>query len=47
MHFYSGKLSGGKQAAIDRFVYINDFGYCLNQSNVPLYRENGRALRNK
>ena len=42
MHFYSGKLSGGKQTETDRFIYINDFGYCENHTNVPLYRKNGR-----
>ncbi|MBE6674846.1 MAG: AraC family transcriptional regulator [Ruminococcaceae bacterium] len=43
MHLYSGKLSGGKQTITDRFIYINDFGFCENQSNIPLYRQNGRA----
>ncbi|MBQ4510081.1 MAG: helix-turn-helix transcriptional regulator [Clostridia bacterium] len=42
MHFYSGKLSGGKQTKTDRFIYINDFGYCEDHTNVPLYRKNGR-----
>lgn len=42
MHLYSGKLSRGKQAVTDRFLYINDFGYCEEQTNIPLYRKNGR-----
>ncbi|MBO5338729.1 MAG: helix-turn-helix transcriptional regulator [Clostridia bacterium] len=43
MHLYSGKLSNGKQTITDRFIYINDFGFCEDQSNVPLCREDGRA----
>ena len=42
MHFYSGKLSGGKQTETDRFIYINDFGYCEDHTHVPLYRKSGR-----
>ena len=42
MQLYSGKLSRGKQTVTDRFLYINDFGYCEEQTNIPLYRKNGR-----
>ena len=42
MYFYSGKLSYGKHTETDRFVYINDFGYCQDYSKMFTYRENGR-----
>lgn len=43
MYFYSGKLSLGKCAQTDRFIFVNDFGYCQDYSTMSTYRENGRA----
>ena len=28
MYFYSGKLSHGIHTETDRFIFVNDFGYC-------------------
>lgn len=42
MYFYSGKLSYGKHTETDRFIFINDFGYCKDYSKMFTYRENGR-----
>ena len=42
MYFYSGKLSLGKCVETDRFIFVNDFGYCENYSKMFTYRENGR-----
>lgn len=42
MYFYSGKLSGGKCTKTDRFIFINDFGYCQDYTKMYTYRENGR-----
>lgn len=42
MYFYSGKLSCGKHTETDRFIFINDFGYCEDYSKMHTYRENGR-----
>ena len=42
MYFYSGKLSYGKHTETDRFIYVNDFGYCEDYSKMFTYRENGR-----
>ena len=41
MYFYSGKLSYGKHTETDRFIFINDFGYCKDYSKMFTYRENG------
>ena len=43
MYFYSGKLSYGVQTETDRFIFVNDFGYCKDYSKMSTYRENGRA----
>ena len=43
MYFYSGKLSLGVHTETDRFIYVNDFGYCKDYSKMFTYRENGRA----
>lgn len=40
--FYSGKLSGGKHTETDRFIFVNDFGYCKDYSKMHTFRENGR-----
>lgn len=42
MYFYSGKLSHGKHTETDRFIFVNDFGYCKDYSKMFTYRENGR-----
>ncbi len=42
MYFYSGKLSCGRYTQIDRFIFVNDFGYCENYSKMYTHRENGR-----
>ena len=42
MYFYSGKLSYGKHTETDRFIFVNDFGYCKDYSKMFTYRENGR-----
>ena len=42
MYFYSGKLSFGECAETDRFIFVNDFGYCRDYSKMFTYRENGR-----
>jgi len=42
MYFYSGKLSYGKHTETDRFIFVNDFGYCEDYSRMYTCRENGR-----
>lgn len=41
-HYYSGKSSGEKHTETDRFIYINDFGYCADHSRLSIRRKNGR-----
>lgn len=41
-YYYSGKASGEKHTETDRFIYVNDFGYCLNHSRLSICRKNGR-----
>ena len=43
MYFYSGKLSCGKYTETDRFIFVNDFGYCEDYDKMFTYRENGRS----
>lgn len=40
--YYSGKSSGEKHTETDRFIYINDFGYCKDHSRLSINRKNGR-----
>ena len=42
MYFYSGKLSCGRYTETDRFIFVNDFGYCEDYDKMFTYRENGR-----
>lgn len=42
MYFYSGKSSYGKHTETDRFIFVNDFGYCEDYTKMFTYRENGR-----
>lgn len=42
MYFYSGKLSHGRHTETDRFIFVNDFGYCKDYSKMFTYRKNGR-----
>lgn len=42
MYFYSGKLSGGKCTETDRFIFVNDFGYCKDYDKMFTLRDNGR-----
>ena len=42
MYFYSGKLSCGRYTDTDRFIFVNDFGYCEDYDKMFTYRENGR-----
>lgn len=41
-YYYSGKSSGEKHTETDRFIYINDFGYCADHSRLSIRRKNGR-----
>ena len=41
-YYYSGKSSGEKHTKTDRFIYINDFGYCADHSKLSICRKNGR-----
>lgn len=41
-YYYSGKSSNEKHTETDRFIYINDFGYCADHSRLSIRRENGR-----
>ena len=41
-YYYSGKLRGENHTETDRFIYINDFGYCQDHSNLSICRKNGR-----
>ena len=40
--YYSGKASDEKHTETDRFIYINDFGYCADHSRLSIRRKNGR-----
>lgn len=42
VYYYSGKLSGENHIESDRFMYINDFGYCEDHTNMSICRKNGR-----
>lgn len=41
-YYYSGKSSGEKHTETDRFIYINDFGYCADHSRLSIRRKSGR-----
>lgn len=41
-YYYSGKSSGEKHTETDRFIYINDFGYCADHTRLSIRRKNGR-----
>ena len=41
-YYYSGKSSGEKHTKTDRFIYLNDFGYCADHSNLSICRKKGR-----
>ena len=41
-YYYSGKSSGEKHTETDRFIYINDFGYCADHSKLSIRRKSGR-----
>lgn len=38
MNFYSAKLSAGVHTETDRFVFINDFGYCKDYTKMSTCR---------
>lgn len=40
--YYSGKSNKEKHTETDRFLYINDFGYCKDHSKLSIRRKNGR-----
>ena len=41
-YYYSGKSNGEKHTETDRFIYINDFGYCADHSKLSIRRKSGR-----
>jgi AraC-like DNA-binding protein len=41
-YYYSGKSTGEKHTETDRFIYINDFGCCVDHSRLSIRRKNGR-----
>lgn len=41
-YYYSGKASNEKHTDTDRFLYINDFGYCADHSKMSIRRKKGR-----
>ena len=41
-YYYSGKANGENHTDTDRFIYINDFGYCADHSRLSIHRKNGR-----
>ena len=41
-YYYSGKASNEKHTDTDRFLYINDFGYCADHSKMSIRRNKGR-----
>ena len=41
-YYYSGKANGENHTDTDRFIYINDFGYCADHSKLSIRRKNGR-----
>ncbi len=41
-YYYSGKSNGENHTDTDRFIYINDFGYCADHSKLSIRRKNGR-----
>lgn len=40
--YYSGKSSNEKHTETDRFLYINDFGYCKDHAKMSIRRKEGR-----
>ena len=42
MYFYSAKAVWENDVVSDRFIYINDFGYCEDFLDVATERKNGR-----
>ena len=42
MYFYSGKLSHGIHTETDRFIFVNDFGYCEEYDKMFTLRDKGR-----
>lgn len=42
MYFYSGKLSYGRHTETDRFIFVNDFGYCKDYSTRILHKAYNR-----
>lgn len=39
MYFYSGKLSYGRHTETNRFIFVNDFGYCEDYTKMYTCRE--------